>query len=68
MTKEIMDKIRIACFTNCHDEQKCNRKLTAYELLMWTHYANAHKGICLEYEAPKDLFSIVSISKILIWQ
>lgn len=59
MTKEIMDKIRIACFTNCHDEQKCNRKLTTYELLLWTHYANAHKGICLEYEVPSNAFSYI---------
>lgn len=56
MTKDIMDKIRIACFVNCKDTQMSNRKLTAYELLMWTHYADAHKGICFEYEIPKDQF------------
>lgn len=54
-----MDTIRIACFTNCEEELVCGRKLTDKELLMWTHYATAHQGICLEYEVPKEHFDYI---------
>jgi len=31
--------LRIACFSECNDS-----------ILMWSHYADHHKGICIEYE------------------
>lgn len=33
------DKFRMACFT-----------LTPFSILMWSHYADNHKGFCIEYE------------------
>lgn len=34
-------KFRIACFTT-----------TPNSMLMWSHYANSHKGFCVEYDIP----------------
>jgi len=42
---EIRDAVRIACFST-------NDK----SLSMWYHYANMHKGVCLEYDTS-ELFS-----------
>lgn len=27
-------------------------------LLMWSHYADMHKGLCIEYEVPEKLLKI----------
>lgn len=35
----ILSKIGIACFSESNDD-----------ILMWSHYANYHKGICLEFD------------------
>ena len=34
-------RFRIACFTT-----------TPASMLMWSHYANSHKGFCVEYDVP----------------
>lgn len=39
---EIFDKYLILCLTECADNN-----------LMWSHYANSHKGFCLELDATK---------------
>lgn len=33
----------------------CSFSLTPNETLMWSHYANDHKGICLRYDFPQTL-------------
>jgi Protein of unknown function (DUF2971) len=33
------EALRVSCFSECNDS-----------LRMWSHYADAHKGICIEYE------------------
>lgn len=58
LTQDIMDRIRISCFVDVKEiEIKKERKLNASEILMWTHYANSHKGLCFEYEIPSIYFS-----------
>lgn len=37
----LMAKYKVSCFTS-----------TPYSILMWAHYANSHKGFCVEYEIP----------------
>ena len=34
-------RFRVSCFTQ-----------SPYSMLMWSHYANNHKGFCIEYEIP----------------
>lgn len=65
LTPDIMDRIRICCFIN-HKEVLLKRKgnkITANELLMWTHYADSHKGICLEYQVPRRDFEFINRDK-----
>ena len=42
LRNSINNAYRICCFTNSYDN-----------VLMWSHYANKHKGICIEYELTK---------------
>lgn len=37
----LMQKFRVSCFTE-----------SPYSMLMWSHYADNHKGLCIEYEIP----------------
>ncbi|WP_258018713.1 DUF2971 domain-containing protein, partial [Brachyspira hampsonii] len=37
--KEILDKIKVSCLTTHNDNT-----------LMWSHYADKHQGICIEYD------------------
>lgn len=44
---DFMNNYRIACFTQ-NDYT---------DILMWSHYAELHKGFCLEYGTDKELFN-----------
>lgn len=37
--------IRVACFTGTEYSFDC-----IYNMLLWSHYANCHKGFCVEYD------------------
>lgn len=49
--KKSFDGIRCASF--CAD---CERQRAVENTLMWAHYANCHKGICIEYVIDKSDF------------
>lgn len=34
--------------------------------LMWSHYANSHKGICIEYDLSEELKNVESLKSLLI--
>ena len=64
--KLLLNKYRIACFSAYSWNSEQN------EQLMWAHYAQSHKGFCVEYDISPlfdnaikddDLFSIYSIGK-----
>ncbi len=40
--QEVRQRAKIACFSEKLDS-----------ILMWSHYANSHEGVCLEYECPQ---------------
>ena len=40
-TDEIIDGALVTCFSRKYDS-----------LLMWSHYADKHKGVCIEYDRP----------------
>lgn len=56
---ETRNSVKMACF--CNQESiirgKIKEALNNDEILMWTHYANAHRGICLEYSIPRNDFN-----------
>lgn len=41
--QKVRDKIYIGCLSECYDETT-----------MWAHYSDSHKGICIEFDIPKD--------------
>lgn len=66
LTTEIMDTIRISSFINYSQvikEKNNTNKLKSNEILMWTHYANAHKGFCFEYQINIKDFAILDSGK-----
>lgn len=70
------DCVKVACFTNntklpytaedvhfIHGEKKHVSDKTEYlNPLMWAHYANSHKGICIRYRFPNELTQFGTVS------
>ena len=48
---ELRDKSLIGCFSKRSDS-----------ILMWSHYADKHKGVCIEFERPNEGFIDVKYS------
>ena len=46
--KNSLESLRICCLSRRGDSIQLNP-------LMWAHYADKHKGICIEYEITKDM-------------
>lgn len=52
---ESLEKVRIKCFVSEID-LKTNKKKEPYlNTLMWAHYANSHRGICIKYKLSPRL-------------
>lgn len=52
---ESLEKVRIRCFVSEIDF-KTNKKIKPFlNTLMWAHYANSHKGICIKYKLSPTL-------------
>lgn len=49
---EIRAMARITCFSKRNDS-----------ILMWSHYASSHEGVCIEFENDKDIFKEVKYQK-----
>lgn len=45
MLIDLKNRILVSCFSLKNDS-----------LLMWSHYADSHKGVCIEYDSIDDLF------------
>ncbi|MGP1521357.1 MAG: DUF2971 domain-containing protein [Treponema sp.] len=62
--KNKRNAIRMTCFAD-HETMLEERKkeygksLSNAEILMWTHYANAHYGVCIEYAIPRETFKSI---------
>lgn len=53
--KQIRDKFLVGCFTTNYDS-----------ILMWSHYADNHRGVCIEFDIPdneQELYSKVIYSE-----
>jgi hypothetical protein len=46
LTRKNLEEHGVACFSEIHDS-----------LLMWAHYADGHRGFCLEFDATMEPFS-----------
>lgn len=45
--KEERNHVVVSCFSKNNNS-----------LLMWSHYANCHKGVCIEYDRPEDFVNV----------
>ena len=51
---ELLSDIRFSCFS-----KKCNN------LLLWAHYGDNHRGICLKYKLPKEMKKNIFLDEII---
>lgn len=62
--KEVLDRFN----KNIDPLGICSFSLVANETLMWSHYANDHKGVCLRYDFPESFLNnedeILGVSKV----
>lgn len=45
-TKQITENIGVLCLSEVHND-----------ILMWSHYADSHRGVCLEFDGYFDVFA-----------
>lgn len=57
--KNLNAKLSVSCFTT-------NPPKSKKSMLMWSHYANSHKGICYEYDI-KDIINLDSVRANIIY-
>jgi len=48
---EELQKVRVCCFVGWDDEKK---DVPCMNTLMWAHYADSHKGVCIEYSLTSN--------------
>lgn len=58
LLKKVSEHIKIRCFIGSRGERD-NKTLCVEDLsiLMWSHYADSHKGFCIEYEFDREMFN-----------
>lgn len=61
MLRKSLEGIRITSF--CTDT---TRRKAVKNTLMWAHYADSHKGFCVEYEIDNSMFKIDDPSKLQV--
>lgn len=49
--KDMRKKARISCFSKRNDS-----------ILMWSHYADSHRGVCIEFDETRSFFNDVKYS------
>ena len=62
MLKKANEHLRVRCLIG--DKQGGHTKdIEQLPVLMWSHYADSHKGFCIRYEFPDSLFQDFNINK-----
>lgn len=63
LLKTALKRLRICCLSGYKESHWLDRETISehqeqvYNPLMWAHYANSHKGICIEYEITPESIS-----------
>lgn len=63
LMKKVAEHIKIRCLIAGEKEDGNDLPVEELNILMWSHYANSHKGFCVRYEFDRDLFDIVENKK-----
>lgn len=56
LMKKVSEHIKIRCFIAGNDEYGNELGIEDINVLMWSHYADSHKGFCVKYVFDSDLF------------
>lgn len=60
LMKKVSEHIKLRCLIGKvfkdEDGQTHTREVEDLNVLMWSHYADSHKGFCVEYEFERELF------------
>ena len=60
LMKKVVEHIKLRCFIRSEGmsaRKKTKLGVANLNVLMWAHYANSHKGFCIEYEFDLDFLS-----------
>lgn len=58
LLKRVSEHMRVRCFVKPQLNKNLNQLLEVERIhpLMWAHYADSHKGICIQYRFKKEYF------------
>lgn len=60
LMKKVSENIKLRCLIGKQyvddDGQQQTQEVEDLNVLMWSHYADSHKGFCVEYEFERELF------------
>ena len=63
LMKKVAEHIKIRCLIAGEKEDGNDLPVEELNVLMWSHYADSHKGFCIRYEFDNSLFDIVENKK-----
>lgn len=58
LMKKVAEHIKIRCMIGSIDNEGFTRSVEQLPVLMWSHYAQSHRGFCIEYDFPDSFFSV----------
>ena len=56
MMKKVAEHIKIRCLIAGREDDGNDMPVEELNVLMWSHYADSHKGFCVRYEFEENLF------------
>lgn len=63
MLKKANEHLKVRCLIG-DKEDGHTKTIEQLPVLMWSHYADSHKGFCIRYEFPEDMFQGYEINVI----
>lgn len=59
LMKKVAEHIKIRCLVAGTKDDGTEMPAEELNVLMWSHYANSHKGFCVKYEFDSEMFTVV---------
>ena len=63
LMKKVSEHIKIRCLIAGQNELGNEKPIEDINVLMWSHYADSHKGFCVKYVFDRDMFDLTKHSK-----
>ncbi len=58
--KKVAEHLKLRCLIAGKKDDGSDVPVEDLNVLMWSHYANSHKGFCVKYEFDRSLFDIIA--------